>query len=87
MTILLFVISGLVVGLLARAIVPGIQYIGVIWTAILGVIGALVGGFLTSVVSREFVVDFNIEGLIGSVAGAILILGIASTDATHQPAH
>ena len=87
MTILLFITTGLVVGLMARAFVPGMRYLGAGGAAILGVIGALVGGFLTSIISREFVVHFNVPGLIGSFVGAAIILGIADTDAAHHPAH
>jgi uncharacterized membrane protein YeaQ/YmgE (transglycosylase-associated protein family) len=46
-------------------------------TAILGVIGSFVGGFLVSLVTDNRITDLNTAGLIGSVAGAMLTLLIA----------
>lgn len=74
MAILLFIVFGLVVGLLARALMPGRQSMGWGMTAILGVVGSFVGGFLVSLVTDNRVTDFNTAGLIGSVVGALLVL-------------
>jgi uncharacterized membrane protein YeaQ/YmgE (transglycosylase-associated protein family) len=76
MSILLFIVFGLVVGLLARAIMPGRQPMGWVMTAVLGMIGSFVGGFLISLVTDSRVTDFNTAGLIGSVIGAIVTLAI-----------
>ena len=46
MSIIGFIIFGLVIGLLARAIYPGRQHMGWLATAILGMIGSLVGGLI-----------------------------------------
>jgi uncharacterized membrane protein YeaQ/YmgE (transglycosylase-associated protein family) len=43
-------------------------------TAVLGVVGSFVGGFVASLVTHERVADFNTAGLIGSVLGALLVL-------------
>ncbi|MDX6424015.1 MAG: hypothetical protein QOI67_1486, partial [Gaiellaceae bacterium] len=39
-----FLVAGLIIGLLARLILPGRQRIGLLWTLALGVIGSLIGG-------------------------------------------
>lgn len=78
MAILMFLIFGLVVGLLARALMPGRQSMGLGMTALLGVVGSFVGGFLVSLITDNRVTDFNTAGLIGSVVGAILALLIVS---------
>ena len=78
MSIILFAIFGLVVGLLARALLPGRQSMGVVATALLGIVGSFVGGFLVSLVTHNRITDFNTAGLIGSVVGAIVVLVIAS---------
>ena len=78
MSIILFAIFGLVVGLLARALLPGRQSMGVVATALLGIVGSFVGGFLVSLVIHNRITDFNTAGLIGSVVGAIVVLVIAS---------
>ena len=74
MAILLFIVFGWVVGLLARALMPGRQSMGWGMTAILGVVGSFVGGFLVSLVTDNRVTDFNTAGLIGSVLGALVVL-------------
>jgi len=74
MGILLFLVFGLVVGLLARAVMPGTQSMGLIATALLGVAGSFVGGFLVSLVTQNRVTDLNTAGIIGSIIGALLVL-------------
>jgi uncharacterized membrane protein YeaQ/YmgE (transglycosylase-associated protein family) len=74
MGILLFLVFGLVVGFLARAIMPGTQSMGLIATALLGVAGSFVGGFLGAMVTQSRVTDLNTAGVIGSIVGALLLL-------------
>lgn len=78
MSLLLFLVFGLVVGLLARALTPGDQKMGLVMTMILGVVGSFVGGFLTSLITDERVLDFHTSGIIGSVVGAVVVLLVAS---------
>ena len=67
MGIVLFLIMGLIAGLIARAIVPGRDPMGWIGTLVLGVIGALIGGFL-------FGGPDNAVGYLGAIVGAVLVL-------------
>ncbi len=46
MSIIIMIIVGFVVGLIARAIMPGDQNMGIIMTTILGIVGSVVAGFL-----------------------------------------
>lgn len=48
-----YILIGLVVGLLARFLVPGRTSIGIVGTILIGVIGAVVGGWLAGEVFRE----------------------------------
>lgn len=68
------IIVGFVVGLLARLIKPGADSMGWILTIILGIAGALVGGFLASMLGLG--VDGGFMGLVFSVIGAIILLFI-----------
>lgn len=77
MSILLFLIVGLVAGLIARALVPGRQSMGWVMTMLLGIVGSFVGGFIVALVTSNRVLDFNTTGLIGSILGAIVVLAIA----------
>jgi uncharacterized membrane protein YeaQ/YmgE (transglycosylase-associated protein family) len=64
MSILAFIILGIVAGFLARAIMPGRQSMGLIATAGLGMVGSLVGGFIGSLISGERLLDLHASGLI-----------------------
>jgi len=77
MGILLFLVFGLVVGLIARAVMPGRQSMSLLMTMVLGVLGSFVGGFLAALVTDTRVMDFNTTGLIGSVIGALVTLFVA----------
>ena len=77
MGLLLFILFGFVIGLLARAIMPGDQKMGILMTTGLGVAGAFLGGFLMSLVTDHRVTDFHTAGIIGSIVGALLLLFIA----------
>ena len=79
MSIILFLVFGLIVGFLARAIMPGTQKMGMVATMVLGVIGSFVGGFLGALVTNSRVLDFNTAGLIGSVIGALIALVVAGS--------
>lgn len=74
MGILLFIVFGFVVGLLARAIMPGTQKMGILGTCLLGIAGSFVGGFLVALVTSNRVTDLNTAGIIGSIVGALLVL-------------
>ena len=68
------VIVGFVVGLIARAIMPGEQKLGLILTAVLGIVGALVAGFLGQAVG--WYQPGEPVGFIASVIGALVVLFI-----------
>jgi uncharacterized membrane protein YeaQ/YmgE (transglycosylase-associated protein family) len=78
MGIIVFIIFGLVIGLLARALLPGRQSMGLMMTALLGMAGSFVGGFLVSLVTDNRVTDLNTAGVLGSIVGAIVLLLVAS---------
>lgn len=78
MGLLLFIVFGLVVGLLARAILPGRQSMGMIGTAVLGMVGSLIGGLIGTMISDNEPTRVHAAGLIGSILGAILVLAVVS---------
>jgi uncharacterized membrane protein YeaQ/YmgE (transglycosylase-associated protein family) len=79
MSIILFLVFGLIVGFLARAIMPGTQKMGMVATMVLGIIGSFIGGFLGALITNSRVLDFNTAGLIGSVIGALIALAIGGS--------
>jgi uncharacterized membrane protein YeaQ/YmgE (transglycosylase-associated protein family) len=74
MGVILFLVFGLVIGLLARAIMPGTQRMGMFMTAMLGVAGSFVGGLLASLLTHRPMDELNTAGVVGSVVGALVIL-------------
>ncbi len=77
--IIWLIILGLVVGLIARAVVPGRQPMGWIATAVLGIVGAYVGGTLGSVVFPPHQFDIHPpikHSFLGALVGAVLLLVI-----------
>lgn len=77
MGLLMFLVFGFVVGLIARAIMPGHQRMGVVMTTVLGAVGSLLGGFVGSLFSGHSVADLHASGFIGSILGALAVLFIA----------
>lgn len=67
---------GFVVGLIARAILPGTQSIGLILTAVLGIVGSYVAGFIGQALGWYHAGQG--AGFIGSVLGAMLVLFVYS---------
>ena len=80
-SILSWIVCGLVVGMSARFLVPGPQSMGLMMTTVLGIVGALVGGFLYSLIRSESVQPFSLSsqnwyGWIVAILGAILLLWV-----------
>ena len=75
MGILAFIVIGLLAGLIARAVMPGNQSMGLVATTLLGMVGSLVGGLIGSLFSRTGrIFDLHPTGLIFSILGALLVL-------------
>jgi uncharacterized membrane protein YeaQ/YmgE (transglycosylase-associated protein family) len=77
MGIIAWVVLGLLAGLLARALMPGDDSIGIIATLALGIAGALIGGFVAQLLGFEGLgTFFELRTWIIAVAGAFLLLAI-----------
>lgn len=72
--ILGLILIGIVIGILARLVLPGRQRIGMGMTVLLGIGGALVGGIVASVLGTGDIFELNILGtIVGVIAAAGLI--------------
>ena len=77
MTIIGWIVLGLVAGWLAGMLMRGGGY-GIVGDIILGILGAIVGGWLTGLLlGRDMVNGFNIESLIVAVIGAVILVAIS----------
>jgi uncharacterized membrane protein YeaQ/YmgE (transglycosylase-associated protein family) len=74
MDILTWIALGLVAGLLAKWIMPGPDRGGVLITILLGIGGAMLGGFIGRALGFGSVTGFNLASLVLAVGGAALIL-------------
>lgn len=77
-TILGLLIVGLIAGLIARALIPGKQSMGILMTMLLGIVGSFVGGFLGYLIFGSDPNDGFLQpaGIIGSIIGALIVLGL-----------
>jgi len=76
MGILAWIVFGLIVGLVARWIVPGEGPGGIIGDIIIGIIGAFVGGFLYGLLGHVGVTGFNLPSMLCALIGAVVLLWI-----------
>lgn len=74
-TIIGYIVIGLLGGAIAKAIMPGTQGGGWLSTMGLGIVGALVGGFLGGLLFHvSYSRIFSFSGLVFSVVGALIVL-------------
>jgi len=74
MGILSWIIMGLIVGALAKFIMPGRDPGGIFVTILIGIAGAFVGGFIGSMLGFGPVTGFNVGSLLLAIGGAVLLL-------------
>ncbi len=74
--IIILIVIGAIAGFIARAVIPGKQDIGIGLTIVLGIVGSVVGNLLGSLIFEPHRFELGTSGIIGSIIGAIIVLGI-----------
>jgi uncharacterized membrane protein YeaQ/YmgE (transglycosylase-associated protein family) len=76
MGIIAFIVLGLIAGVIAKAIMPGDDPGGIIITAIIGIVGALLGGFVAAALFDAHPLDefFDVSTWLTAIIGAIVLL-------------
>jgi uncharacterized membrane protein YeaQ/YmgE (transglycosylase-associated protein family) len=72
-----FLVAGLIIGLLARLILPGRQGIGLLWTLALGVVGSVIGGTIANALDSGDIWELNFVGFVAAVAVSVALLAVA----------
>lgn len=73
-----WIVFGFLVGLVARAIVPGTQRLGFAATSALGIVGSIAGSLVASLVTLQPALTAHPAGFLGSIVGAALVLFIVA---------
>ncbi|QFG22724.1 GlsB/YeaQ/YmgE family stress response membrane protein [Actinomadura sp. WMMB 499] len=72
-----FIVAGLIIGALARLIMPGKQRIGILMTLLLGLVGSVIGGTIANMLGTGSIWELNVLGFVVAVVAAVLLIGVA----------
>jgi uncharacterized membrane protein YeaQ/YmgE (transglycosylase-associated protein family) len=76
MGIIAWIVLGLIAGVLAKWVVPGPDPWGIIVTIVIGIVGALLGGFIGQLLGFGGVSGINLASIILAVIGSVILLFI-----------
>ena len=71
-----FIVFGLIVGLLARLLVPGRQELSLWMTLLLGVIGSIIGGLVANALGTGDIFELNFLGSVVAIAASVVLIVI-----------
>lgn len=74
MGILAWIVLGLIVGALAKWIMPGNDPGGLLITIVIGIVGAMIGGFLSSALGMGEVTGINLGSIVIATLGSLILL-------------
>jgi len=75
--ILTWILVGLIAGVLAKAAMPGPDPGGIILTIVIGIVGALIGGFVVNnLLGSPDVTGFNLTSILVATLGSVILLAV-----------
>ena len=69
-----FIVFGLVVGALARLVIPGRQHLSIAMTLLLGLVGSVVGGVVANALGTGDIFELNFIGSVVAIAAAAFLI-------------
>ncbi|MDQ3896048.1 MAG: hypothetical protein M3326_02160 [Actinomycetota bacterium] len=69
-----FIVFGLVVGIVARVLVPGRQHLSLWMTLLLGLVGSVVGGLVANALGTGDIFELNVLGSLVAIAAAVALI-------------
>lgn len=80
-----FIVFGLVVGALARLLLPGEQHLSIVATLLIGVAGSVVGGVIANLLGTGSIFELNILGsIVAIITAVVLVVAIDRTATTRR---
>jgi uncharacterized membrane protein YeaQ/YmgE (transglycosylase-associated protein family) len=76
MGVIAWIVLGLIAGAIAKAIMPGKDPGGIVVTAVIGIVGALVGGYLGNLITGTGLTGFSLWSIILAIVGSLILLWI-----------
>jgi uncharacterized membrane protein YeaQ/YmgE (transglycosylase-associated protein family) len=80
-----FIVAGLIIGALARLLMPGRQKIGLLWTLLLGLAGSVIGGAIANLLGTGDTWELNVIGFVVAVVSAVALLAGAERAGLGRP--
>lgn len=71
-----FIVFGLVVGILARLVLPGRQHLGIALTLGIGLVGSIIGGVIANSLGTGDIFELNILGSIVAIISAVVLIAL-----------
>lgn len=72
-----FIVAGIIIGIIARLILPGRQRIGMLMTILAGVLGSIVGGVIASALGTGGIWELNFLGFVAAIGAAVVFVAAA----------
>jgi uncharacterized membrane protein YeaQ/YmgE (transglycosylase-associated protein family) len=79
-----FIVFGLVVGALARLLLPGKQHMSILATLLIGVVGSVVGGVIANVLGTGNIWELNFLGSVVAVITAVVLIVVIDRASTSR---
>lgn len=79
-----FIVFGLVVGAIARLILPGKQHMSMLATLLVGVVGSVIGGVIASWLGTGDIFELNLLGSVVAIISAVVLIMLVDRAAVRR---